>query len=231
MKKHCELCPGLTKRAWSHTQFSSEGMVVWDNDPQLQHPTTNWLMHLFLSFSGNGFRCPPPTPSEWGGWTYFVYGFLPGRERFSIDDLVSDSLWFFSEPNWELLRTNFRYVLRAYTEKHALGALGWLHLIERNHFAVGPANHPNLYFFAYALAKFWERDFNDLKIVAEADIFRQPLGLRQVLRMGAQTFVERLSRLETLGVVSLQQNKSGIMVVRNWEDPLEFLRLAYSEGG
>ena len=53
-------------------KLTPQGAIARKQDPYLQSPITDWLMHFYLSFSDKGLATPPLDPAEWGGWTWFV---------------------------------------------------------------------------------------------------------------------------------------------------------------
>ena len=100
--------------------LSPEGAVIRACDPYLTSPITDWLMHFYLSFGDRGLQSPSVNPAEWDGWPYFVFCFLPEHPEFTLDQLLQASAPIFETGSPKLLRDNFRFVLRAYTEVQAL---------------------------------------------------------------------------------------------------------------
>jgi hypothetical protein len=70
-------------------KLTPQGAIARKHDPYLQSPITDWLMHFYLSFSDKGLATPPPEAADWGGWTWFVYSFLPQRKTFTRQELES----------------------------------------------------------------------------------------------------------------------------------------------
>ncbi|WRH65555.1 MAG: hypothetical protein RSE13_17100 [Planktothrix sp. GU0601_MAG3] len=77
--------------------LSPEGKIVLKHDPNLQSIITDWLMHFYLSFGNQGLNKIPENPADWGGWTYFVYTFLPENPTFTKDILGQNSISIFEE--------------------------------------------------------------------------------------------------------------------------------------
>jgi hypothetical protein len=77
--------------------LSPEGKIVLKHDPYLKSITTDWLMHFYLSFGTQGLKQIPDNPAEWGGWTYFIYTFLPENSTFTKNDLFQNSIPIFEE--------------------------------------------------------------------------------------------------------------------------------------
>ena len=45
-------------------------------------------MHFYLSFGDSGLEATPENPADWGGWSYFVYTFLPRYSKFTREELL-----------------------------------------------------------------------------------------------------------------------------------------------
>lgn len=152
-------------------RLSPEGEIVWDLDPHLSSNITDWLMHFYLSFGDKGLEQPPDNPAEWGGWSYFVYAFVPQHGTFTIEDLVQHSALVFEKQESKKLTTNFRMVLRAYTEQQALASCQFIQKLQTDKFCAGNTITPNSYMVGYLLAKLWERDFDtQTSVLTEAVI-------------------------------------------------------------
>jgi hypothetical protein len=141
--------------------LSPEGKLALEKDPYLESPVTNWLMHLYLSLGDKGFQAPPQVPADWGGWTYFVYTFLPQYRTFTASDLVHTSALVFDQETTKNLTKNFKVVLRAYTEDQALANCKFL-TCEDDQYVAGYADLPNPYLIGYFLAKLWQRDLTTI---------------------------------------------------------------------
>ena len=91
----------------SKSKLSLEADKVVANDPYLRSSVTDWFMHFYLSFSDKGLASAPESPEEWGGWTWFVYSFLPEQFAFSTDNLIYEAAQVFEdETNKKLKRTS-----------------------------------------------------------------------------------------------------------------------------
>ncbi|MBW4582238.1 MAG: DUF4007 family protein [Tildeniella nuda ZEHNDER 1965/U140] len=207
--------------------LSPEGVVVRTCDPYLTSPVTDWLMHSHLSFSDRGLQSPPANPAEWGGWSYFVFCFLPEHPEFTLDELVKASAPVFEDVSSRLLRTNFRFVLRAYTEVQALWSCRFVQSLGNNRFRSGEAQLPNAELLGYFLAKLWQRDFGAQETVALTQL-HQPMGLAPIL--GISDLSSCLQRLETQGLLRQSDNQGDSQITRCWQDPLFLLKKAYGSG-
>jgi len=206
--------------------LSPEGKLVLEKDPYLESPTTNWLMHFYLSLGDKGLQNPPETPAEWGGWTYFIYTFLPNYRAFSSNDLVHTSALVFEQEATKSLIKNFKFVLRAYTEEQALANCKFL-TQEDDQYVAGQANLPNPYLMGYLLAKLWERDRQNDKSALTESILNHPMGLAPVLGISAAATQEQLNTLEAHGIIEQRRAVPPFQVIPRWDSPLTLLEKAY----
>lgn len=207
--------------------LSPEGKIILKLDPHLESLTTDWFMHFYLSFGSNGLKTPPDDPTEWGGWTYFVYSFLPEHKAFTLNELQHNSILIFQEEKPQSLVKNFRIVLRAYTESQALAACKFL-TVEDNQYQAGNSRLPNSYLVGYFLAKLWERDFSKETSVLTEDIMQQKMGLVSVLGIETESLQEHLNALESLGIIEQRRTVSPYQIIRRWDNPLTLLEKAYT---
>jgi len=206
--------------------LSPEGKLVLEKDPYLESPTTNWLMHFYLSLGDKGLQTPPTNPADWGGWTYFIYTFLPHYRAFTSDDLIHTSALVFEQETTKNLTKNFKIPLRAYTEEQALANCKFL-IQEDNQYVAGQADLPNPYLVGYFLAKLWERDFpNDTSALTES-ILNHPMGLAPVLGLSVAATQEQLNTLESHGIIEQRRAVPPFQVIPRCDAPLTLLEKAY----
>lgn len=204
---------------------SPEGEIVWRLDPYLESNITDWLMHFYLSLGDKGPGQPPDIPADWGGWSYFVYTFLPEHSTFTSDELLYFCALAFEEES-KTIATRMKFVLRAYTESQALASCKFLTL-EENRYFTGNASMPNPYLIGYFLAKLWERDRNTTSVLTD-DILQQKMGLAPILGIETETLQECLNQLETLALIEQRRTVSPAQIIRRWDDPLTLLEKAYA---
>ncbi len=227
----------------SDERLSPEGKVVWRLDRSLGSVVTDWLMHFYLSFGTQGherykgvgekLENPPSAPADWGGWSYFVYTFLPEYHTFTLDELVKRSASVFEQEIEKRLTENFTFLLKAYAlppnsrEESPLKLCKFLTLDE-NQFIAGNAPLLNPYLLGYFLAKLWERDGNTNSVLTD-DILQQKMGLSSVLGIKTETLQECLNQLETLALIEQRRTVSPAQIIRRWGDPLTLLEKAYAD--
>jgi hypothetical protein len=206
--------------------LSPEGKIIFARDPNLTSPITNWFMHFYLSLGDKGLQSVPDDPSDWGGWTYFVYKFLPQYRIFSGNDLVHTSALVFEQETTKNLTKNFKFMLRAYTEEQALANCKFLIQEDDQYIAAHPYL-PNPYLVGYFFAKLWERDFQDAKSALTESILMQPMGLAPVLGISEVAAQEQLNTLEAYGIIEQRRAVPPFQVIPRWDNPLDLLEKAY----
>lgn len=211
-----------------HDDFlSPEAALIRDGrDPHLKLPTTSWLMHFYLSLGDKGLQPTPENPADWGGWTYFVYTFLPQYRVFTASDLIHTSALVFDQETPKSLTKNFKIVLRAYTEEQALSNCKFL-TQEGDEFIAGHPDLPNPYLIGYFLAKLWQRDFPDEKAILTEAILNHPMGLAPVLGINVERLQEQLNILETYNIIEQRRAVPPFQIISRWDDPLTLLEKAY----
>ncbi|BAZ87948.1 DUF4007 family protein [Dolichospermum compactum] len=206
--------------------LSPEGKIVLKHDPYLKSITTDWLMHFYLSFGTQGLNQIPENPAEWGGWTYFIYTFLPENSTFTKDDLFQNSIPIFEELDKDIPK-RIKYILKAYTQEQALANCQFIKEIKPDTYQTGNSKLPNSYLIGYFLAKLWERDFHQETSVLTEDIYSQKMGIIPVLGIQSETLQQHLNRIESLGIIEQRRTVSPYQIIRRWDNPLTLLEKAY----
>lgn len=204
---------------------SPEGEIIKQLDPFLESIVTDWVIHFYLSFGDKGLQTPPNEPADWGGWSYFVYTFLPDRSSFTIEEFVQHSSLFFEEEP-KIISQRIRYILRAYTENQALAACKFI-TAENDRYVLGDTHLPNPYLIAYFLAKLWERDFKGQGSVLTESILNQKMGLAPVLGLNPEALQGVLNTLNSYGIIEHQRAVPPFQVIPRWDSPLNLLKKAY----
>jgi hypothetical protein len=216
------------------TSLTPEGQLVLERDPYLKSLITDWLMHFYLSFGGKGLQPTPSDPAEWGGWSWFIYRFLPNYFSFTVENLIYEARSFFSDETDARLEKNFRYVLRAYTEEQALAscqvlqAMGGESSKGKEKYIAGEAILPNPYLIGYFLAKLWERDYGQTTSIVTDDILHHSMGLTQVLGLEPATLQAQIDKLEIFGLLEQRRTVPPFQIIRRWDNPLTLLEEAYA---
>jgi hypothetical protein len=206
-------------------ELNQEGKIVWKLDPYLESVTTDWLMHFYLSFGGQGLQKIPDNPADWGVWTYFIYTFLPEHKTFTFEEFLEYSDIIFEQEK-RTISQRIRYILKAYTEPQALAGCKFL-TQDENTYQGGNSRLPNPYLVGYSLAKLWERDFHSQGSVLTESILRHKMGLAPVLGISPEALQEQLNALEAYGIIEQRRAVPPFQVVPRWDNPLALLEKAY----
>jgi len=206
--------------------LSPEGKIVLKHDPNLQSIITDWLMHFYLSFGNQGLNKIPENPADWGGWTYFVYTFLPKNLTFTKNTLDKNSISIFEEPD-QVISQRMKYILRAYTEQQALANCQFIKEIKSDYYESGNPNLPNSYLIGYLLAKLWQRDFGQETSVLTEEIIKQKMGILPVLGIQPESLQQHLNAIESLGIIEQRRTVAPYQIIRRWDNPLTLLEKAY----
>lgn len=212
----------------SESHLSPVGRVIIDKDAYLKSSTTDWFMHFYLSLGDKGLAAVPNEPSEWGGWSWFVYSFLPANSNFRAENITYEANQVFENETPKKLEKNFRYVLRAYTESAALESCNFLQKVDGDKYFTGEADLPNPYLICYFLAKIWERDYGETMSVITDEVLNHKMGLAPVLGLEPDALQEQLNKLETFGLIEQRRTVPPFQIIRRWDSPLSLLEQAYA---
>jgi len=219
---------GLCDRATG--KLTPQGEIVYRLDPYLESPVTDWLMHFYLTFGDNGLNPPPIDPADWGGWTWFIYTFLPKHQNFSREELNSYAGAVFTKAAKNIAK-DLNILLRAYTEPSALSGIRFLQSSEKDKFTLEIIRPANDYLCAYFLTQLWQRDFSDTNSVQTNEILNQKLGLKEVLGINSQKLQVILDKIEVLALIEQSRAVLPAETIRRWHNPLDLLEKAYESQG
>ncbi|OKH12216.1 hypothetical protein NIES592_18560 [Fischerella major NIES-592] len=206
-------------------RLTPEGEIVWRRDPNLESSVTEWLMHFYLSFGGQGIQPTPKSPEDWGGWCYFVYSFLPENSKFTSEEFLDSCTAVFEEES-KVIADRIKFIFRTYTDSQALASCKFL-TQENKKYVTGYARLPNPYLVGYFLALLWQRDFQEEGSVLTESILNQKMGLAAVLGVKATTLQEQLNALEAYGIIEQRRTVPPFQVIRRWDEPLVLLQKSY----
>ena len=206
--------------------LTPEGQIVVAQDPYLNSPVTDWLMHFYLSFGDQGLRQPPNSPADWGGWTWFVYEFLSQHPTFTKNELVGQASTVFEDTRQKLDK-NLKYVLRAYTEDEALSGIQYLQLVDKDKYSAETPELPSPYLMGYCLALLWQRDFTESTSILTQNLWEQYLGFATVFNLSESQFQKALNDLEYANILEQRREVPPFQLIRRWQNPLDLLEKAY----
>lgn len=211
-------------------KLTPQGAIVLAQDPYLQSPITDWLMHFYLSLSDNGLAAPPTDPAEWGGWTWFVYTFLPTHPSFSriTLDNAANQIYETENKKAKSISADLLKVLKAYTDKKdALSQINFLKSSAKDQYIAGEAILPSDELIAYFLAMLCERDFKGLSQINSDRLLQHPYGLTPLLGISPDKVQDLLDRLSGQGIIEQYKTVPPFQVIPRWNEPLGLLEKAY----
>jgi len=211
-------------------KLTPQGAIARKHDPYIQSPITDWLMHFYLSFSDKGLATPPPDPAEWGGWTWFVYSFLPTHPSFSRSTLdnAANQIYETDKKKAKSISDDLLKVLKAYTDKKdALAQISFLKASAKDQYIAGEATLPPDELIAYFLAKICERDFQGLSQINSDRLLQHPYGLSPILGISTDKVQDLLDRLSGKGIIEQYKTVPPFQIIPRWNDPLDLLEKAY----
>lgn len=187
--------------------LSSFGRRVLEYDPQLETPTTQWLLHYHMS-SPSG-----PGPAYWH--RAICERLRPGHST-TADKMRSD-IPELSGLADRTARTAISVLIGTYTKHECLGPLG---LLERSRegIEVREPGSPPIAAIAFALSHAWRGSWPDLSVVP-LDAFHTPGGFASVLYLTPESLEDSLLQLSQQGIVELWRTAPPFQVVRKWTDP------------
>lgn len=211
-------------------KLTPQGAIARKHDPYLQSPITDWLMHFYLSFSDKGLATPLPDPADWGGWTWFVYSFLPNHPSFSRSTLdnAANQIYETDKKKAKSISDDLLKVLKAYTDKKdALAQINFLKSSAKDQYIAGEATLPPDELIAYFLAKICERDFQGLSQINSDRLLQHPYGLSPILGISTDKVQDLLDRLSGKGIIEQYKTVPPFQIIPRWNDPLDLLEKAY----
>ncbi|MFN9609814.1 MAG: DUF4007 family protein [Pseudanabaena sp.] len=211
-------------------KLTPQGAIARKHDPYLQSPITDWLMHFYLSFSDKGLATPPLDPTDWGGWTWFVYSFLPNHPSFSRSTLdnAANQIYETDKKKAKSISDDLLKVLKAYTDKKdALAQINFLKSSVKDQYIAGEATLPPDELIAYFLAKICERDFQGLSQINSDRLLQQPYGLSPILGISTDKVQDLLDRLSGKGIIEQYKTVPPFQIIPRWNEPLDLLEKAY----
>lgn len=207
--------------------LSPAGKIVMEKDPFLQSPVTDWLMHFYLSFGEKGLISPPESPGQWGGWTWFVYEFIPKHPTFTKSELLNYLELEFKGTR-KTLEENLGYMLKAFISNDALSGIRYLQLVDKDKYSAETPELPSPYLMGYCLALLWERDFTGATSILTQNLWEQHLGFATVFNLSESQFQKALNDLEYSKILEQRREVPPFQLIRRWQNPLDLLDKAYT---
>jgi hypothetical protein len=202
-------------------QITSLGMTVFNNDPNLIHPATLWLMHYHLS--------APMGPGPLF-WHYCITQRLRPGNEIETKKLKANITQFLQDNGEKELDTNTTdeaagKVLGSYSsnKEDALSKLGLLEFIKKDHYRVlEPPEPPPVFAIGYALAHFWESVHGDAGTINMSSL-SEPQGFADLLYLSEYQLKDALRTLQREGLLELWRQAPPFQVVKLWQSKSDFL--------
>jgi hypothetical protein len=202
-------------------RLSDLGRFVYEHDPNLNHPSTLWLMHYHLS--------APKGPGP-AFWHFLVSQQLQPGTHLERSRLIESVREFVQKSEGKALvdrsaRGLIAVFTGTYTKEDGLGKLGILEETEAGYRVLEP-EPPNEWVVGYALAHFWDSVWPQFRQVALAELYEFG-GFANLFLLGAFQLNSRLRELQNRGLLELVQVAPPHQILRLWRSPSDFLPHIY----
>lgn len=194
MPRYAQAC-GLLDSQLCATDF---GKAAYAGDPLLERMATQWLMHFHISIDyGYG-------PLFWPLVLRSEFRIRGEFEHSDIANLIASIVA--DEEDRELknrdARSSATVLLKSYLEEDALGTLGIIEQLDKDHYRVLEPEPPSVWVFALALLDYWQAHFSTRQTIDLDELYRDG-GLGDIFLMGGGRVSQYLNRLQEEGYVTL----------------------------
>lgn len=208
----------LAEKSYRLTSF---GQHVYQHDPNLNHPSTQWLMHYHLSAPLG------PGPLFW----HFLVtrNLFPGKtlDRPVLIKSAQNHLLETDgkELNERSARTLITVFLGTYSKPDGFGKLGLLTETSSGFTVVEPTL-PNQWVIGYALAHYWASTWPQFRQI-ELDALEHSWGFTSLFPVSRSQLHQGLKSLQTEGLLELVQVAPPYQILQRWQAPDVFLAKIY----
>ena len=215
--KYAAFCGLLNTQSDSKGMFLTQaGLVVRENDEWLNSPTTQWLMHYFLSSKEVGATA----------WIHFVHEFLPFRDEFERET-VRDFLDSINPTLNEKTRVaNVGLLFKSYIDNSGLYRTKIFREVVKDRFFKETSTYPNVYLAAYILAEIWDAKHPE-KTGVEPSVLLEPGHFATTMNMNKTDVQDCLNEMNAVGLIEQMREAPPFQVVRRWTNKFELLQRAY----
>lgn len=198
------------------------GIYAQMHDRLLEQPSTQWLMHYFLS-APHG-----PGPAFWH--ELVVTRFRTGDE-FTTDEIAAQIGEFVAITEGTQLaersaRSTATVFLGTYTKEEGLGRLGILQSIGAKRYRVQEPDSPPTWAFAYALLDYWQAQFGD-QLTVNLDSLYSERGITSLFLCGVGRLNMILRTMQSEGYVDIYRVAPPYQVVLLRQDREQALQKLY----
>lgn len=198
-------------------EYTNIGKIVLQNDEWLKKPSTQWVLHYYLSREG----------SEAEAWTFFINKFLPRYVEFNRSDLENELDQQFGNRA-KVKSINPGVLLNTYLDGNGLGRIRLIREQPKRSYMRTQPYIPNAYTVAYILAEIWEAKHPHRSMVDPIFLFESG-HLATMMLLRESDVQSWLDVLTSLGVIEQMREAPPYQVVRRWYDKLDLLQKSYEE--
>lgn len=198
-------------------KLTGVGCVVFELDRQMKKSVTQWAMHYHLT----------RTSSKAEAWAHFVQEFLPLHQSFdraTYENSVEEK--FGNRAKLRSIKPGL--VLNSYTESRGLGQI---RLLRKSgcEYVRRPPYIPTPYLVGYILAEIWEAQHPTRKMI-DMSTLSEPGHIGPTVGLKDSELQEQLNALMHAGIIGQMREAPPYQVVRQWDNSLDLLQQAYTEG-
>ena len=220
MPRYSRAC-GLLDERLCLTPF---GQTVFDRDPLLETPTTQWLMHYHIS-AAHGVG--PPF------WSQTVTSLFKAGDEISHSQVAAYISKVVAETEGRELterdaRSTATVFLGTYTSAEALAQLGILEELTDNRYLVQEPDPPSPWVFGLALLDYWRAAYGENRLTINLDDLSAPGALGDIFLIGPGRINRTLARLQDEGFVEVYRLAPPYQVVLRQTDPAPLLEKLYA---
>lgn len=196
--------------------FSKAGEIIFENDPRLKSPISQWVMHYFF--------CRPQSEAEI--WAFFVHEFLAQYVEFDGQSLEEELKRKFPDLSERNIKENRKILTAFYTDANGLSKVGLIESYQKDVFIRGKINYQNAYLAAYILAEIWEAKHGDKPSVNPAVLLENG-DLATTLNLNEGDLQNCLDEMSAIGAIGQTRGVPPFQVVRKWADKFDLLCRAF----
>lgn len=219
MPRYAQAC-GLLDSLLCPTDF---GRVAYTYDPLLELEATQWLMHYHIS-ANHGYG-----PLF---WSQILVSHIRIGNDFGHSEIADQIAVIIADAEQRELkprdaRTAATVFLRSYLEADALGALGLLEQLDKDHYRVLEPDPPSVWVFALALIDYWQAHYPTRQTINMDDLYVDG-GLGDIFLMGGGRVSSYLNRLQDEAYVVLHTVAPPYQIGLLQRDPRPLLERLYA---
>ena len=200
----------------SKISFSKVGEIIFENDPRLKSPISQWVMHYFF--------CRPQSEAEI--WAFFVHEFLPQFTEFNSQSLEEELKRKFSDLSDRNNKENRKILTACYTDANGLSKIELIESFQKDEFVRGRVNYQNTYLAAYILAEIWDANHGNESSI-NPNVLLESGHFATTLNLNEGDLQNCLNEMSAIGAIQQMREAPPFQVIRKWTDKFDLLRRAF----